>query len=356
MRTNIYYWKCDNPLSIKDKLVYNDKYRLADITDTVKEIANHHFKEDPKEIKSTGSSGNHYAYHIIYPDRTIFFRSDDGKIDDDYMDAEKAAMDLARKNGVPVPKVYATDTSKKNFPIRYQLMEKVSGKSMKVFYQDGSLDRTKVSRQVGRHLAKLHSIKLEGFGFFNTQILRKNNKIIGLDKTNREYFNKKLVNHLKYLQDKSFLKAKEVKQIEELIDKFKKHLDIKQGYMVHKDVAYWNMVGTPNKVNAIVDWDDVISGDPIDDLAVERCFYGEDVFDPLLEGYKEVVKLPDDFYPRLWLYLIRNMLWKAVFRIFMGYFDMTVKVSLLNRSKDKSLREFTHDQLFLGINELSKLG
>jgi len=35
MRTNIYYWKCDNPLSVKEKLVYNGKYKLADITDTV---------------------------------------------------------------------------------------------------------------------------------------------------------------------------------------------------------------------------------------------------------------------------------------------------------------------------------
>lgn len=355
MRTNIYYWKCDNPLPVEEKLVYNDKYKLADITDTVREIAIHHFKKKPTKVASTGSSGNHYAYHIIYPDRTIFFRSDDGKIDDDYMDAEKAAMDLARKHGVPVPKVYATDTSKKKFPVRYQLMEKVAGESMKVFFQDGTLEKEKVSREVGRHLAKLHSIKLDGFGFFNTNILRNKNKIIGLDKTNKEYFDKKLQDHLKYLQDTTFLTGKEVKEIEKLIDKFKKHLDIKQGYMVHKDVAYWNMVGTPKKVNAIVDWDDVISGDPIDDLAVERCFYGEDVFNPLLEGYKEITSLPGDFYPRLWLYLIRNMLWKAVFRIFMKYMDMDVKVSLLNRSKDKSLKEFTYEQLYLGIDGLKKM-
>ncbi|MFC1627159.1 phosphotransferase family protein [Patescibacteria group bacterium] len=355
MRTNIYYWKCDNPLSVEEKLVYNDKYKLADITNTVREIAIHHFKKKPIKVESTGSSGNHYTYHIIYPDRTIFFRSDDGKIDDDYMDAEKAAMNLARQHGVPVPEIYATDTSRKKFPVRYQLMEKVTGESMKVFYQDGTLEKEKVSREVGRHLAKMHAIKLDGFGFFNTEVLRKKNKIVGLDKTNKQYFDKKLQYHLKYLQDTTFLTGKEVKEIEKLIHKFKKHLDIQQGYMVHKDVAYWNMVGTPQKVNAIVDWDDVISGDPIDDLAVERCFYGEDVFNPLIEGYKEITSLPDDFYPRLWLYLIRNMLWKAVFRIFMKYMDMDIKVSLLNRSKDKSLREFTYNQLYLGINGLKNL-
>ncbi len=355
MRTNIYYWKCDNPLPIKDKLVYNDKYRLADISDTVREIAIHHFKKEPKEVKSTGSTGNHYAYHIIYPNKTIFFRSDDGKIDDDYMNAEAAAMNLARKNKIPVPKIYATDTSKKNFPIRYQLMEKVSGKTMSDYFQDGSLDKEKVSRQLGRHLARMHQIKIDGFGFFNTQLLREKKKIIGLDKTSRDYFNKKLEDHLKYLQETKFLSLKERKKIEKLIEKHAKHLEIKQGYLVHKDIAFWNTVGTPTKINAIVDWDDVISGDPIDDLAVLRCFYEPDIFDPILQGYQEITKLPADFKMRLWLHFIRNMLWKAVFRSFMGYFSFKEKVSLLNRSKEKSLKEFTHDRILMGINQLEKM-
>ncbi len=113
--------------------------------------------------------------------------------------------------------------------------------------------------------------------------------------------------------------------------------------------------GTPKKINAIVDWDDVISGDPIDDLAVVRCFYDEDIFNPMLNGYQEVVKLPNDFYIRLWLHFIRNMLWKAVFRSFMGYFEVKEKALLLNRSKGKSLKQFTHERIYLGINGLKKL-
>lgn len=355
MRTNSYYWKCDNPLPVEEKLVYNDKYKLADITDTVRDIALHHFGNAPLRIEPNNVSGNHYAYVISYQDREIFFRSDDGKVDDDYMDAEEAAMKLARAHGVPVPEVYAADTSKALFSVRYQLMEKVSGENMSNFYKDGRLDKKNVSRELGGHLARLHSFALDGFGFFNTEILKRENKIIGLNKTNREYFDTKLEDHLRYLRDTQFLTTQETQEIEQLVDRFGRHLTIRQGSMVHKDIAFWNMVGTATKVNAIVDWDDVISGDPIDDLAIVRCFYGEDIFYPLLEGYKEVAPLPDDFYPRLWLYMIRNMLWKAVFRTLMNYFDMDSKIALLNQDKKGTLKEFTRSQLFQAIDELKKL-
>lgn len=355
MRENIYYWKCDNPLPVEEKLVYNDKYKLADISNVVREIVTHHFREEPLQIVPNDFAGNHYAYTISYPDKEIFFRSDDGKIDDEYMLAEEAAMNLARQRGVPVPHVYVTDTSKTLFPVRYQLMERVSGERMSNFYQDGTLDREQTSRELGRHLARLHTIKLEGFGFFNTEVLRAENKIIGLNKTNREYFYTKLNDHLRCLRDTEFLDKQEVQDIERLIGAFDKVLDIGQGSMVHKDIAFWNLIGTSTKVNAIVDWDDVISGDLIDDIAVVRCFYGEDIFRPLLEGYREVVPLPDDFYPRLWLYMIRNMLWKAVFRTFMKYFEIDKKIAVLNQEKKSTLREFTRNQLFLAINELKKI-
>ncbi len=355
MRTNIYYWKCDNPLPVEEKLVYNDKYKLADITKTVEEIALAEFKKKPSKVVSFGSSGNHYAYYIQYPNKDYFFRSDDGKIDDDYMDAEKIAIGLATKVGVPAPKIYATDTSLKKFPVRYQVMEKIKGEPMKVFYNDKTLDRQKTSIQLGKILSKLHSVKMEKFGFLNTQKIRSSGYIEGLDQSNEDYFNKRLPDHLEFLVKTEFLTSNESADIQKLIDKNRGLLKIEEGRLVHKDIAFWNMVGTPKKINAIVDWDDVISGDPIDDLAVVRCFYEEDVFKPMLEGYFSENKMNNDFYPKLWLYLIRNMLWKACFRTFMNYFDFKEKVSLLMQNNDKSLKQFTYERLYLGINNLRKL-
>jgi Ser/Thr protein kinase RdoA (MazF antagonist) len=131
-------------------------------------------------------------------------------------------------------------------------------------------------------------------------------------------------------------------------------LSLERGSLVHKDLAFWNMVGEPSQVNAIVDWDDAIIGDPVDDLAILKCFYHDDVFLPVLEGYREVRPLPDLFYPKLWLYLIRNMLWKTVIRITMRYFDMEDKCFIANRDIPGSLRQFTYDRLLLGMRELRR--
>lgn len=337
------------------KLVYNDKYRLADISDLVRKIALHHFSAEPISVEAVGVSGNHYTYRIHYPDQVVFFRSDDGKIDDDYMVAEAAAMRLARGAGVPVPEVIVTDTSLKLFPVRYQLLENIAGQNLSGLYQSGELDRTVTSLQLGRYLAQMHQVRLDGFGFFNTQELIGSNKVTGLLSTNEEYYRTRFDDHLKFLQDTDFLQAEEVQLIERLIHKHQDHLQLEKGSLVHKDIAYWNLVGTSNQINGIVDWDDVISGDPIDDLAVVRCFYQDDVFLPMLEGYGEVRELPDDFEVRLALYLVRNMVWKAVFRTTMKYFEFKEKQDLLNRDDGKSLKQFTYERLYQGLEALKKL-
>lgn len=355
MRTDIYYWKCDNPLSVEEKLIYNDKYRLADISELVRAIALDHFRKDPIAVEPTGSAGNHYTYLIKYEDQTVFFRADDGKSDDDYMAAECAAMELASSHGVPVPRVYATDTSKSLYPVRFQLMEKVPGENLNTFYQNETLDRSAVGRQVGRHLAAMHQIKLDGFGFFNTDVLRSEHRILGLDHSHGDYFYKRFQVHLRYIRDNKFLCSDETREIEELVDRHAQLLSLDRGSLVHKDIAFWNLVGTPSRVNAIVDWDDVIVGDPVDDLAIMKCFYHDDVFGPVLEGYQEVVALPEHFYPKLWLFLLRNMLWKTVIRIFMGYFEMKGDFFLLSRDNRTSLQQFTYDRLHLAVNELRKL-
>lgn len=355
LRENIYYWKCDNPISIEEKLVYNDKYQQADISEMVRQIAHEHFGNKTVSVNTTAGAGNHYTYIIKLDDKDVFFRADDGKSEDDYMDAEKAAMHLARQQGVPVPEVYATDTSKARYPIRYQLMENIAGTTLNRLDQEQNLDRKAVGIQLGSYLAKLHQIKLDGFGFFDTNLLKKENRIVGLYSSSKDYFFTKLDDHLKYLRDSSFLEVEKIREIERLIDKNAYLLNIDRGSMVHKDIAFWNIIGTRDSINAIIDWDDVIIGEPTDDLSIMRCFYDDDVFIPVLEGYLQIAELPENFDQKIWLYMLRNMLWKAVIRSFMKYFEMDSNFFLRSRENSVSLKEFTYDRLFMAIDNLKKI-
>lgn len=354
MRTNIYYWKCDSPLPLEEKRLYNEKYRSADITGLVLEIAAQHFPNRPVRVTSTGSQGNHYAYLLHLPDVTYFFRADDGKLDDDYMDAESAAMAAARARGVPVPEVVVTDVTLGRFPVRYQIMEHIPHPSLSEHDQNNVLDRRAVSRRLGVHLAALHSITGNGFGFLDTGQLRRDGMLQGLDKSHRDYFYKRLDDHLGYLQDVGFYDRDTIARFGSAFRRHEKRLDIERPSLVHKDIAFWNVLGPPNDVAAIVDWDDAILGDPVDDLAIVRCFYGDDVFDPLVESYTRAAALPDDFPVRLWLYVLRNMLWKAKIRHFMGYFEMGASLFISSRENRDSLEAFTRQRIERAVTELEQ--
>jgi aminoglycoside phosphotransferase (APT) family kinase protein len=345
MRTDIYYWKCDSPLPVEEKLTYNDKYRLADIAPLAGRAAERHFGAAPLAVESTGSAGNHYAYRVRYPDRSYFFRADDGRMEDDYMVAEGLAMELARGEGVPVPRVFVTDVTKEFLPVRYQLIEWLEEPPLRRYDQEGTLDRAAVGRQLGRHVAQWHRVRLDGFGFLNTEELRRSGRAVGLDGSNRAYFRKRLDHHLRYLRDAEFLSAGTISEIESLIARHDALLELPRGSMLHKDIAFWNLLGAPDRITAVIDWDDVVIGDPVDDIAILKCFYNEEVLRPFLAGYREVAPLPDAFEAKLSLYLLRNMLWKAVIRLFMKYFDMTGSFFILGPENRRSLRQFTLDRI-----------
>ena len=355
MRTDIYYWKCDNPLPIEQKRVYNDKYGEADITETVKAIATDFLSEAPQAIRHTGSAGNHYAYLIDPGARTYFFRSDDGKVEDYYMLGERAAMDLAARNGVPVPRLFACDVSMSHYPIRYQIFEHIPFPDLNKHDQAGKLDRGAVAQQMGTILARLHDIELDGYGFFAPAKLSTSGQIRGLDASARDYFRKCLHTHLGYLRDVSFLSTEQVNHIERLIDRHDQLLDLDRGRMLHRDMAFWNLVGSPTDVLAVVDWDDVVIGDPADDLSIVRCFYDDDIWIPLLESYRRLRPLPEDFDGRVSLYLTRNMLWKSMIRHYMGYFEITGDFFILNRETAGDLEKSTRKRLAMGVEGLARL-
>jgi aminoglycoside phosphotransferase (APT) family kinase protein len=353
-RSDIYYWKCDNKLSDEERRNYICKYELADITELVYEIAVDHFGDKNLTVRQGNGEGNHYTYVVRTGQREIFFRADDGKVDDDYMEAENAAMELVRQHGVRVPQVYHHDVSMKKYPIRYQFMELLQGECLNIFYKDQTLDRERVGLEVGRLLAKMHGIELDGFGFFNTNVLCEEKRIVGLDRSNKDYFLKNVDSHLEYLYDHDFLDDRQIQRIVRALEKNMCLLELDRGSVVHKDIAFWNIIGTQDEVHAIIDWDDVISGDPADDIAVMRCFYNDDILGPVYRGYEEVTEMSDLFRAKTSLYLVRNMIWKSVIRIKMKYFEMNESF-LLNDDNQESLEQFTYDRLYMGVDELEKL-
>ena len=92
-------------------------------------------------------------------------------------------------------------------------------------------------------------------------------------------------------------------------------LELSEGCLVHKDLAFWNILGSNTEIIAFIDWADAISGDPTDDLSLLACFHPGEVVLSAIEGYKRVRRLPVNFEQRFWLHLLRNISFKAVIRV-----------------------------------------
>lgn len=356
MRNNIFYWKYDCPLTEEEKRLYffKDKYELASANESAFSAMEDFLGCPPDKITPAGSDGNHFAYIVDSGKKSFFFRADDGMLDDDYMLAESAVMKIVSKAGIPVPEIYCTDITKEKYPLRFQIMEFVNEKCLNFHYKNNSLDIGSISRQTGKYLSMLHTLKFDGFGFFNTELIVEKKEMKGLDASYSDYFNKKLDEHLRYLQDNYLFEKKTIKEIEGIFLKFAPLLEIPEGRLLHRDLAYWNILGTENNIRAIIDWDDAVIGDPSDDLGVLNCFYDDDTMRLILEAYSVDFNIYDNFECRIWLHTLRNMLWKAGIRHYMGYFDKGDEFFLSKNPGGFSLKNYTVNKILKSIETLNK--
>ena len=171
--------------------------------------------------------------------------------------------------------------------------------------------------------------------------------------TYADYFLLNLDRHLHFLVQRGFLTAAERMEIAAEIRHHESLLALDRGCLVHKDLALWNVLGTPSEILAFIDFDDSISGDPLDDLSLLACFHDAAFLKAVLAGYTSVRPLPSDHGRRFWLHLLRNMIVKAVIRTGAGLFERDDGYFLIgNGSSGSVLREFTKQRLRLSLHGL----
>ncbi len=356
MRSRAFYWKCDCPGSPESKrrTYFSDKHR-PESNAVARQITENFLGRVPAHFECLKLDGNHFAYRFTDRGDTYLLRTDDGTTEDDYMAAESAIMVLLREQGFPVPKVFATDADAKKYSVRYQIMEFVAYPTLLSLSRAKKLDHKAMAGEFGKFLAKLHGIKLPGFGFLDTRTLKREARLSGRDPTWQEYFNKCLPSHLKYLRDCGLLEGPVVQQIEGLFSRHEALLNIRQGALLHRDFAYWNILGTPTEIKAVIDWDDAVIGDPADDLGIVNCFNDPDFMAILLANYSGERHPPPELHARIQLYTLRNMLWKAMIRHYMGYFEQDANFFLNENTAELTLKDLTILKITQSIEQLERL-
>lgn len=350
MRTNIFYWKYDSPLSDakKRQRYFKDKY-TAESQKAARAIALE-FDAAGTTPQMLGTDGNHFAYRFYVQDKAFFLRMDDGIADDEYMLAESQIMTLTRNAGLPVPKVFHTDVSLRRHPVRFQIMEFIDKPTLNQFRQAGTLDKTSIAREMGSFLKRLHAIKLPGYGFFNTEALKNGSPLCGLQQTLLDYFRTRLNDHLAATEQSGLISTSEMARIRKVIQAGEKLLADIPGVLLHRDFTCWNILGSESKIAAVIDWDDAVSADPADDIGMIHCFFPWSFIEKIQASYGIDNAA---FVKRIRLHTLRNMLWKTAIRHCLGYFGQDSSF-FLNNIGEKPLRQATQDKIRETLSTLEK--
>jgi len=273
-----------------------------------------------KRSKSWGSSHVIYFVEVKGHDESLVLRANLGfnKEAEVVMLVEKLVTDGAAKLGVPVNKVLYVDVLRKHFDFDFQIQEKLEGNDLEDHFKGTKSEYDQMSFDLGVMMAKYHQLTFDGFGMFDHKSALRG-VLRGSKRKFIDYMKVCLESDIEYLVEAQVVSKSVGKKIGKLFDKYKKAMDIKRGVLVHHDLADHNIFFKNNKITGIFDWEACVSADPMLDL-VSCPTWGTHYprAQKLIEGYKTVSHLPDDFEEKRKIYLFRTLLWKTVYAIRMN--------------------------------------
>ena len=352
-RTGIYYWKCDRAAAFHgtDAVRPNNPLLQSQLQSALEK----RFPGVPVELHPADGQGNHRTFRLTLGRKPAFARTEDGPECDNYFDVESLVIAELQNRNIPVPRVLACDCDRTDTPFAWQVLEYIPFPDLNEHYKQGVLPLERIASPLGEAVARWQDVQPAGFGPFSAAEAHASRRLTGLHASYMSYFTLNLQKHVTFLATRGFFTDIQASTVLDTISRHQHLLGIGQGCLVHKDLALWNILGTPQGIHAFIDWDDAISGDPMDDLSLLGCFYGASVIERALAGYANVRPLPENHVSRFWLHLLRNMLVKAVIRVGAGYFERNDSFFLIGAgSTGADLKSFTHariDTALRGLNE-----
>ncbi len=319
-RRSCFYWQTDRNLSVEDY----DKYFLKR-----QQISNDKLVEVLKQVKCLGSvqtvqilepdtevvKGNVNIVRKVEINGTIYVaRIHPFGIKNGYFYVEQLALARAKLEGLPVPEILEVHEAQNENDLDFVLLTTSPGTTMESTLKENSVLESKLLFQGGSLMAKIHMIKVDGFGSFDNQIAKNERKLSGLHGSYKEFIWCGLDENLQRLVAfEVFDKAQADKFREIFVTNNFEPLDGPR--LIHNDFADWNLLVDDESISAVLDWDECHAGDPIADLACWSTFFNLERFSTFLEGYKSIATLPNDFEKRFHFYRLRYTISKMALRI-----------------------------------------
>jgi Ser/Thr protein kinase RdoA (MazF antagonist) len=321
-RSNVFYWQAERSIEPKDAaLVWADRHRYFSDEELLKRVNEVLDKEKlvsiiPFDPKSQTNLGNINSVRIgtLESGKEIIIRCHPKGVMNGYFHVESLAADKANEAGLPSFETIAINDFTGGDDFAFQVIEKLPGATVQTWLEEHPEDEAALLPQIGKMMARLHKIPVDGFGPFNNE-RAKNGELVGLHQNLAGAMQAGLDFDLSVLTKESIVSPEQATSISKMFTDENPLLALEKGVLVHNDFADWNLLTDGKDVSGVIDWDECVGSDPIADVACWSTFFPPERLGVFLEGYWQVAKKPDDFTQKFELFRLRYTLSKMTLRI-----------------------------------------
>ena len=344
-RSDCFYWQTDRKISVEEAaLIWKDRHSAITNEELFNKI-NSELKGDrlkyiePFDINAQTSVGNVNSIRVgvLESGKKVVIRCHPKGVKNGYFYSESLASKVALENGIPAYKTYIIHDLNDSSDISYQVIEMLPGDSIEFYLEKYPDMENQLVYEMGKTMARLHKIKVDGFGPFDNEEAKKGH-LVGTFKTLHDSINAGLDENLDRLVKYNILSKEVTVRIKTFFEE-NPLLESNESVLVHNDFADWNLLTDGNTVSGVIDWDECVGGHPIQEIACWSTFFDPERIEPFLKGYYSETKKPDNFEELFQLFRLRYTISKMALRIKRYTYEQTPFMKSMIEKGEKHLEE-----------------
>lgn len=320
-RSDVFYWQTDRKVDPEQAgHIWADRHRCftdGELVDDVNAVLG-----DDKLVSVTPLDPTHQTnLGNVNSVRTgqlesgeeVIIRCHPRGIKNGYFYAEAAAAQRAVEFGLPSYETLAVHELSSSEDFAFQVIDKLPGTAIAKWLEAYPEDEAILVTEAGKMMARVHQIKVTGFGPFDNE-KAKNGELIGIHATLGDSVRAGLPFNLEVLQQYDVFTSEQAEAVAQLFEN-NPLLDSTESVLVHNDFADWNLLTDGETVTGILDWDECVASDPVSDIACWSTFFNPERLQNFLDGYFSVTEKPGDFQDKFELMRLRYTVSKMTLRL-----------------------------------------
>lgn len=318
-RSDVFYWQTDRAVDPEEAgRIWADRHRYFSDSEIISRVSSSLddavVEIEPLDLGVQTNLGNVNSVRsgVLVSGKEVIIRCHPKGLKNGYFHAESEAAKRAKTAGLPSYETLAIHDYEGNDDFAFQVIEKLPGKAVVKWLEVRPDDETMLVTEIGRMMARVHQIQVEGYGPFDNE-LAKQGKLVGIHKTLRSSMRAGLTFNLDWLVSQDVITSGQKDDITKLFES-DPSLDGNNSVLVHNDFADWNLLTDGIDITGILDWDECVASDPVADIACWSTFFEPARLDAFLEGYWQIAEKPENFEHKFELMRLRYVISKMTLR------------------------------------------